>query len=115
LCVLFIVGVFVIPARSEIMTVNVGDEITVSLAGKPSTGFSWSYNADKSSNPENARVTFKGVKPKKKGAMVGGDFVFEFAVRALEPGSVTLLFGYARAWESKPPLEEHVVDLKITN
>lgn len=84
---------------------HVGDRVVVSLAGNPSTGFTWTRTA-----PADEDLAASLLEPIREGEWTfpaGGHLPgepgicrFEYAV--VGTGTVTLSYEYARSWEDEP-------------
>jgi inhibitor of cysteine peptidase len=92
---------------------HTGESFLVTLSGNPTTGYEW--RADPPSGVVTiAKPTFAtNSLPAGSPVCVGCGGTYTFAITAVAPGSTTLHFVYARAWEDTPANElsmEVVVD-----
>lgn len=84
---------------SEIVA-TVGENFTISLESNQSTGYSWSVGMVS----DNAQVVVAGMDydlPESSQTGQGGAEVWH--LKAIAPGSVKLMFFYARSWEKDAP------------
>jgi inhibitor of cysteine peptidase len=92
--------------NGKTITVKVGDDIQVVLSGNPTTGYSWATSlspADKAILDQQGDAVYAQQSTGQSVVGAGGTFTFTF--KAAGAGQVTLKFGYARAWESVPPIQ----------
>lgn len=87
---------------------SVGEEFEVALEGVPTSGFSW-----EPALTEETRVTFLGDDVDAPVERLGGPALQRFRFSAREAGEVELRFVYRRPWESRPPVEERTIRVRI--
>lgn len=88
---------------------SVGDEITISLAGNPTTGYTWNVL-----QPRNADVVaFADRDYEADSDAIGSGGTEELEFRAVAPGEATIELGYSRPWESTPPSETFTVAVTV--
>ncbi len=83
----------------QVIAVNPGEDITITLESNPSTGYSWQfvYDSGKLEFVKRDFIAPEEEEPELVGAPVDEVFVF----RALEPGETEISFLYARPWETE--------------
>jgi inhibitor of cysteine peptidase len=80
---------------------KVGDTIEVTLAGNPTTGYSWTSSmsdADKAVLQQQGEPAY--VQQSTDKSLVGGGGTFTFAFKAIAPGQATIKLDYARPFEA---------------
>jgi len=85
---------------SSEIAATVGENFTISLESNQSTGYSWSVGMVS----DNAQVVVAGMDydlPESSQTGQGGAEVWH--LKAIAPGSVKLMFFYARSWEKDAP------------
>ena len=91
------------------IVVGKGDTFKISLKSNPTTGYQW--NADFDENLiQLVDTSYKADEPQLMGS--GGTEIFEFKVIGSN-SDTTIKFGYARSWESVPPINEKSFEIKI--
>jgi inhibitor of cysteine peptidase len=96
------------------ITIKVGDDFQVILGGNPTTGYTWSTSltdADKAILQQQGDPVFAQQTADSSIVGSGGTFIFTF--KAAAAGQVTLKCGYARPWESVPPLQTFSVTVIV--
>jgi len=83
----------------------------ITLAGNPTTGYSWAGTLD----TESAIVEVEGgyVPAQLAEGMVGGGGAYRFVLRGLAAGEGVITFTYARSWETTAPLYELVCRVQV--
>jgi inhibitor of cysteine peptidase len=90
--------------------VNSGDLITISLAGNPSTGYTWeAKDLDTTMFELVGEPEFVSDNPDLVGA--GGTLTLTF--KALQAGTATLNLVYHRSWEDVDPVETFSVTVTV--
>ncbi len=87
--------------NGKAVTVGVGDEIQVVLAGNPTTGYSWSSamsDADKAILQQQGEPVY--VQESTDPSLVGGGGTFTFNFKATAHGQATIKLDYARPFET---------------
>lgn len=82
------------------ISATVGENFTISLESNQSTGYSWSCGMVS----DNSQVVVAGMDydlPDNSKTGQGGAEVWH--MKAVAPGTVKLMFYYARSWEKDPP------------
>lgn len=82
------------------------------LEGNPTTGYEWTYKTIGDPSVLSIQGTYvpNSVNPGIVGS--GGKYVFHG--KALKPGKVSLIFSYARSWETVPPVETKRYNFSVT-
>ncbi|MDR2630044.1 MAG: protease inhibitor I42 family protein [Spirochaetaceae bacterium] len=101
LCILIVffgawTALFAAPAREY------EKQITIELAGNPTTGYSWTYTMGQEGIVREVLAEYRGAAGSGDSpeGSVGRGGVFVFVFEGLKPGTVELRFTYARPWES---------------
>ena len=79
--------------NGQTVALKVGQKLTISLEGNPTTGYSWQVRA----GSEHLDLLSQEYEPGGTAAGAGGVEVFRF--RALAPGETEIAFDYRRPWE----------------
>jgi inhibitor of cysteine peptidase len=88
----------------------VGEEITISLAGNPTTGYTWNML-----QPQNADVVaFKDRDYESESDLVGSGGTEELTYEAVAAGEATIELGYFRPWETAPPSDTFTVTVRVS-
>lgn len=88
----------------------VGENFTVSLESNQSTGYSWSVGMIS----DNAQVVVTGMDyDLPDNAMTGQGGAEVWHLKAVAPGTVKLLFYYARSWEKDAPVNTVTYNVSI--
>ena len=93
------------------LDVHVGDEIVVSLAENPTTGFRWELQgpAGNALAPEGDAFELA------PNPAVGSGGTHQFRLSAKAPGSATIGLRLVRPWASgQPPLQTFTVDINVS-
>lgn len=94
---------------SEIVA-SVGENFTISLESNQSTGYSWSVGMVS----DNAQVVVAGMDyDLPEGSKTGQGGAEVWHLKAVAPGSVKLLFYYARSWEKDAPAKTVTFNVSI--
>ena len=89
-----------------------GETIILSLVSNPTTGYSWQLmGGDETLLPQEGEPVYEQ-DPEAQG-LVGGGGTETFRFTAIAEGEVTLQLGYARPWESVPPIETFSIEVVI--
>lgn len=84
----------------------------IKLSSNKSTGYSWSVTVEES-NPQGVvselGSDYEAVQPGRIGG--GGNEIWHF--KAVESGSVKLVFKYARSWEDKEPAKTIIYNVSV--
>lgn len=95
--------------NSEIVA-SVGENFTISLESNQSTGYSWSVGMVS----DNAQVVIAGMDyDLPEGSITGQGGAEVWHLKAVAPGSVKLLFYYARSWEKDAPAKTVTFNVSI--
>jgi inhibitor of cysteine peptidase len=87
---------------------GVGDEITISLEGNPTTGYTWNVL-----QPRNADVVaFEDRDYEAESDLAGAPGTEELTFEAVAPGEATIELGYFRPWE--PDQVERTFTVTVT-
>ncbi len=100
--------------NGKAITVKVGDEIQVILAGNPTTGYSWTASltdADKAILQQQGDPLY--AQQSTDPSIVGSGGTFTFTFKATAAGQVNLKLGYARPWESTQPIQTLSVTVTV--
>lgn len=92
------------------ISASVGENFTISLESNQSTGYSWSVGMVS----DNAQVVVAGMDydlPDNAKTGQGGAEVWH--LKAVAPGTVKLMFYYARSWEKDAPAKTIVFNVTI--
>ncbi|MEO6549547.1 MAG: protease inhibitor I42 family protein [Ferruginibacter sp.] len=96
----------------ETKTIQIGDEIEISLKGKGTSGFTWKYTLIPSniiSLEEKKQVN------KDAGSLAPGVSLPEvFTIKGIQQGTATIHFYLTRSWEKKTALPIEEKDIMIT-
>lgn len=91
-------------------TVQAGDVITLTLVSNPTTGYSWQVmEIDQTILLQRGDPEYNQ-SPGTEG-LVGAGGVETFHFEAIGTGDTILTLGYARPWESVPPIEEFSIQV----
>jgi inhibitor of cysteine peptidase len=94
------------------VTMAVGDSLKITLAGNPTTGFTWAV-LPQSVNDQvlqaSEAVRYIADQPQLVGS--GGSFVYNYT--ALKSGVARLDFGYRRSWENVDPIQNWSVTVMV--
>lgn len=89
---------------------SVGDEITISLAGNPTTGYSWN-----TLQPRNADVVaFKDRDYEASSDAVGSGGTEELTYEAVAAGDATVELGYFQPWEPGQVDQTFTVTVRVS-
>jgi len=93
------------------VTLQVGESLTISLPGNPSTGYSWEVKSvDTTLLEQKGEAQFESSNTGLVGA--GGTLILTF--ETLKAGSTTLELVYLRPWESDvEPLQTYSVEITV--
>jgi len=97
------------------VTVKVGQSIEVTLAGNPTTGYSWEpalADIDKTLLKQIGEPEY--TQDETQGEVVGAGGTYTFVFDAQSAGTACLKLTYARPWEAAQPLETYQVTVTIT-
>jgi inhibitor of cysteine peptidase len=100
--------------NGKTVTLKVGDEMQVLLAGNPTTGYSWTTSlsaADKTVVQQQGEPAYAQQSTDRSVVGSGGTFTFTF--KATATGQVAVKFGYARPFESVPPIQTFAVTVIV--
>ena len=93
------------------LDVQVGDEIVVSLAENPTTGFRWELQGPAGNALAPAGDTFELAPNPSVGS--GGTHQFKFSAKA--PGAATIVLRLQRPWvRDQPALQTFSVDISVS-
>jgi inhibitor of cysteine peptidase len=100
--------------NGKAVTVNVGDDIQIALAGNPTTGYTWNGSL---SDTDKALLQQQGEPLYAQGntdpSIVGSGGTMTFTYKALAAGQVTLKLSYTRPWESVQPIQTFTVTITV--
>ncbi|HAX50246.1 MAG TPA: protease inhibitor I42 family protein [Ignavibacteria bacterium] len=89
---------------------SVGENFTISLESNQSTGYSWSVGMVS----DNAQVVVAGMDyDLPEGSKTGQGGAEVWHLKAVAPGSVKLMFYYARSWEKDAPAKTVTFNVSI--
>lgn len=95
--------------NGQTVEVNSGDKITITLAGNPTTGYSWELSEFDASVVELAgEADYKS-----DSKLLGSGGVYTFTLKAGAPGSTVVKFIYHRSWEDAEPAQVFEVTLNV--
>jgi predicted secreted protein len=95
--------------NGKTIKVQQGQKIAISLAGNPTTGFTWN-NATKSDVVKlSGKVTHRAAN-----RLIGAPGVSTATFEAVAGGKGTVALEYRRVWEKNPPVETFKVNLLVT-
>ena len=104
-----------VTAADDAQTLKLGDNtaVAVSLAGNPTTGYSWTLTKiDGTALEQVGDIQY--VADRVPAGMVGSGGTFVAHFRAAKAGQSTLTFGYARPWEkTTPPVKTFTVTIVV--
>lgn len=91
------------PAEApELITVRVGETVTVTLDGNPTTGFTWNV-ASVSSDAVKVSTAIMPAKLKKgEPPVCGAPAPTQVTFTGVKPGKSTVVLEYKRTWETEP-------------
>lgn len=93
------------------VALNLGDELTVRLAGNPTTGYMWQVVETPLALAPAGEPEFQQDEAPENMVGVGGVFIFRFSVQS--GGEGALRFVYKRPWENKDERPEKTVAIQI--
>lgn len=89
---------------------SVGDEITISLAGNPTTGYTWNVL-----QPQNADVVaFDDREYEAESDLAGAPGTEELTFETVAPGEATIELGYFRPWEPDQVDKTFTVTVRVS-
>lgn len=91
------------------IVIGKGDTFKISLKSNPTTGYQWNADFDETLI-QLVDTSYKADEPQLMGS--GGPEIFEFKVIGSNSDTI-IKFGYARSWESVPPIDEKSFEIKI--
>jgi inhibitor of cysteine peptidase len=95
---------------SSEIAATVGENFTISLESNQSTGYSWSVGMVS----DNAQVVVAGMDyDLPEGSKTGQGGAEVWHLKAVAPGSVKLMFYYARSWEKDAPAKTVTFNVTI--
>ena len=94
--------------NGKTIKVHQGQKIAISLAGNPTTGFTWN-NATKS---EVVKLSGK-VTHRPANRLIGAPGISTATFEAVEGGKGTIALEYKRIWEKNPPAETFKINLVV--
>jgi len=101
----------------DIVSLKVGEKLTLRFRGRGSAGYSWSYTVE--GDPDVVSVTAEPpdmpIADSTRNLPPSTGSADElFTVLAIEPGSATIHFSQRRAWEpNRPSLSEHALQVFV--
>ena len=100
-------------APSDVVTLRVGEDHPVRLAGLGTAGYQWLALVEGDEGV--ADVTAAGLAAPAN-ARIGTSADELFTIRAVRPGATRVRFAQRRPWESQdePAVDEHVVEVRVT-
>jgi inhibitor of cysteine peptidase len=104
---------FTVEQHATTQTVTVGDTVTVSLAGNPTTGYSWvQLSGDAAVLAPTAAEPAYSSEAASDMVGVGGTFTFSWTAQAV--GTTTIELGYRRPWETDvAPVETFTLTVEV--
>ena len=94
------------------VTVNTGDTLTLTLTSNPTTGYSWQVmEIDNTVLIQSGNPEYKQSSGSEGLVGAGGTQTFRF--QAVGTGMTVLKLGYARPWESVPPIQTFAVQIVV--
>ncbi|HWV40132.1 protease inhibitor I42 family protein [Pseudorhodoplanes sp.] len=101
-------------AADQTLKLVVGQPATIELEENPSTGYSWTIDAQASSNLANLRIDDLGFSHNADGKrLVGAPGLHRWSVQATKPGNARVVFVYRRPWETSVA-RRHEVEVEAT-
>jgi len=97
--------------NGKTFTVKTGETIEVTLAGNPTTGYTWQMAAPSSGAALYKQLGEAVFKAESTALGAGGVLTFEF--QAIAKGEGTLKLIYSRPWENVPPAQTFEVKLSV--
>ncbi|MFP6901621.1 MAG: protease inhibitor I42 family protein, partial [Opitutales bacterium] len=95
-------------SNGKMVTAHVGQKISISLAGNPTTGFTWN-NATKSEVVKlDGKVTHRA-----SNKLIGAPGISTATFEAIEGGKGTIVLEYRRIWEKNPAADTFKVNLVV--
>jgi len=91
------------------INVKKGDTFKITLKSNPTTGYQWNADFDETLI-QLVDTSYKADEPQLMGS--GGTEIFEFKVIGSN-SDTSIKFGYARSWDSVPPIDEKSFEIKI--
>lgn len=89
---------------------SVGDEITISLPGNPTTGYTWNVLKPQSADV----VAFTDREYEAESDLVGAPGTEELTFEAVAPGKATIELGYFRPWEADQIEKTFTVNVTVS-
>jgi inhibitor of cysteine peptidase len=100
------------PPTTQSVSLSRSALTTIVLRENPSTGFKWALNTAQSTNLAIFHVIDRGYQAGQS-RLIGAPGTRRWTIKARASGSATIVFTYARPWESGPPAETHVVHVRV--
>jgi predicted secreted protein len=91
-----------------------GSLVEIRLEGNPTTGYAWAASPSTTNDLILKVLDDSGYIPSKP-ALTGSGGTFVFKYMAANPGTAKLVFGYARSWETVPPIRTWSVTVKVND
>ncbi len=91
-----------------------GSLIEIRLEGNPTTGYAWAASPS-TDNDLVLKVLDDSGYIASQPALTGSGGTFVFKYMAANPGTARLVFGYARSWETVPPIQTWTATIKVND
>lgn len=86
----------------ENITMHVGETVTRTLKGNPTTGFLWKAREQPADSPVKAETALLPAEERKE-PLCGAPSPTQVTITAQKPGTATVVVDYARPWEKDTP------------
>ena len=92
--------------NSRTINTTLGEEITISLAGNATTGYSWVFTSTNGTLFKTIQETYTQDRHPTGMVGVGGKFVYK--IKAMKKGTFSIIARYYRPWENfNPQTDKH--------
>ncbi len=99
--------------NGKTIDLQVGQEVTISLAGNPTTGFEWAAKSVGSGILETL-IDGKYTPDEAPEGLAGSGGAYTWTFRAIESGEANIELAYARSWETDtPPSKTFALTLRV--
>ena len=95
--------------NGKTVNLEVGDTMSLSLRGNPTTGYTWLLTSIESSSLQKIGQYYRTSCSR----CCGAPGIFTFVFQAVEKGSSTLRLTYARPWENKVPARTFEITVSV--
>ena len=97
----------------EKITMRVGETVTRTLKGNPTTGYLWKAQEQPADSPVKAETSLLPAEERKE-PVCGAPSPTQVTITAQKPGTATVVVNYARPWEKDtPPAQTVQYDITV--